>query len=89
MSQGKKIGLALMFSVRLLSCAMALRRVYLTSFVNYFYLSPRDLTYTTLTLYILSLLELTGVYLVYLMPSIPRAISESALFYRLVSIFKS
>ncbi|KAK9419298.1 putative G-protein coupled receptors family 1 profile domain-containing protein [Seiridium unicorne] len=89
MSRGRKIGLALMFSVGLLSCTAALGHVHSVPFVNFSYPSSGDSTYTTSPLFIWCLSELTGVYLVYLMPSIPRAIGESAPFHRLVSTFKS
>lgn len=89
MSRGRKVGLALMFSVGLLSCTAALGHVHSVPFVDFSYPSPGDSTYTTSPLFIWCLAELTGVYLVYLMPSIPRAIGESALFRRLVSTLKS
>ncbi|KAI1087946.1 hypothetical protein F5B19DRAFT_33520 [Rostrohypoxylon terebratum] len=89
MSRGKKIGLVLMFSVGVLSCTAALGHVHSIPFVDFSYPSPGDSTYTTSPLFIWCLSELTGVYLVYLMPSIPRAVGESAPFHCLVSIYKS
>jgi hypothetical protein len=89
MSRGRKIGLAIMFSVGLLSCTAALGHVHAIHFVDFSYPSPGDSTFTTSPLFIWCLSELTGVYLVYLMPSIPRAVGETAPFRRMASTFKS
>ncbi|KAI4598734.1 hypothetical protein KJ359_002626 [Pestalotiopsis sp. 9143b] len=78
-----------MFSVGLLSCTAALGHVHSIPFVDFSYPSAGDSTFTTSPLFIWCLSELTGVYLVYLMPSFPRAIGESAVFRRIASSFKS